>query len=160
MSKAVRPRDTKLDSGRELTKNNLLTEFVGRNPQTVPFETGESQNRLRPEIWAGVFRSRDFHEGPLARFPLWKNGQPFHPARQNGRLAQNSFNRREPSRKRGVGIFFSRRGSVSLDSPLVIWASCGVQVGLSHIVGIRVGLDLYLGKPVFLQHVFDDPWCP
>jgi len=50
MSKAVRPRDTKLDSGRELTKSNLLTEFVGRNPQTVPFETEQSQNKLRSEI--------------------------------------------------------------------------------------------------------------
>jgi len=35
-----------------------------------------------------------------------------------------------------------------------------VQVGLSHAVWVDVGLDLYLGEPVFLQHVFDDPWCP
>jgi len=60
MSKVVAPRDTKLDSGRELTKSNLLTEFVGRNPQTVPFETRQSQNRLRSEIGAGDLRSRLF----------------------------------------------------------------------------------------------------
>ena len=160
MSKAVRPRDTKLDSGRELTKSNLLTEFVGRNPQTVPFETGESQNRLRPEIWAGVFRSRDFHEGHRLDFHSGKTVNRSILRVKMGDSPRTVSTGESPLEKRGVGIFFSRRGSVSLDSPLVIWASCGVQVGLSHIVGIRVGLDLYLGKPVFLQHVFDDPWCP
>src|SRR5437870_17615 len=75
MSKAVAPRSTILDSERYLTNTNLfllLGLFRERNPQTVPFKTQESQNRLRSQIWAGVSRSRGFHEGPKARFPLWK----------------------------------------------------------------------------------------
>jgi len=35
-----------------------------------------------------------------------------------------------------------------------------VQVCLCHVVWVYVGLDLYLGESVFLQHVLDDPWCP
>jgi len=57
MSKVVAPRDTKLYSGRELTKSNLssIQGSSERNPQTIRFETGQSQNKLRMEIWAGVF---------------------------------------------------------------------------------------------------------
>ena len=67
MSKAVAPRSTKLDSGTELTNSNLFLLpglFRERNPHTVPFETEQSQNKLALEIWAGVTRSRDFHEEP------------------------------------------------------------------------------------------------
>ena len=31
---------------------------------------------------------------------------------------------------------------------------------MCHVVWVYVGLDLYLGESVFLQHVLDDPWCP
>jgi len=59
-------RDTKFAVGRELTKSNLFSvQALQRgNPQTVTYETGQSQNKLGSEIWAGVFRSRDFHEEP------------------------------------------------------------------------------------------------
>ena len=35
-----------------------------------------------------------------------------------------------------------------------------MQEGLCHAVRIHVRLDLYLGEPVFLQHVLDDPRSP
>jgi hypothetical protein len=57
MSKAVAFRDTKLDSGKELTKSNpfLFQDSSEKYPQTGGFATGRSQNKLRSEIWAGVF---------------------------------------------------------------------------------------------------------
>jgi len=67
MSKVVAPRDTKPDSGRESTKDTLSSVpdlFRKGKLQTVTFETGQSQNKLGSEIWAGVSRSRDFHEKP------------------------------------------------------------------------------------------------
>ncbi len=38
--------------------------------------------------------------------------------------------------------------------------SCSVQVGLSHVERVHVGLYLHLAEPVLLQHVLDDPRCP
>ena len=35
-----------------------------------------------------------------------------------------------------------------------------MQEGLCHVERIRVRFDLYLGEPVFLQHVLDDPRSP
>src|SRR5205809_5407145 len=104
MSKAVAPRDTKPDSGRELANCNLssiqgYSEKEARRGSRL--KLGQSQNKLRMEIWAGVSRSRDFHEEPYARFPLWRNIRPFYSARQNARLAQNSSNWREASEKKG-----------------------------------------------------------
>jgi len=90
MSKAVDPHDAKPDSGRELTNSNpfpFRRSSEKENPQTLPFKTGRSQNRLRPEIWAGAFWSRDFREGPCAWLPLWKNGRPAYSNPWNGRLA-------------------------------------------------------------------------
>src|SRR5438094_10343289 len=79
MSKVVASRDTKPDSGTQLTESNLSSIpglFRERSPQTVPFQIRQAHNMLGSGIWAGVFRSRDFHEGAYARFPLWKNRRP------------------------------------------------------------------------------------
>src|SRR5207253_5621605 len=65
MSKAVAPRDTKLDSGTQLTESNLSSIpglFRERSPQTVPFQIRQAHNMLGSGIWAGDFRLRNFHE--------------------------------------------------------------------------------------------------
>ena len=67
MSKAVAPRDTKPDSGRELANCNLSSIQGSSEKETrrgSRLKLGQSQNKLRMEIWAGVSRSRDFHEEP------------------------------------------------------------------------------------------------
>src|SRR5438876_5012309 len=58
MSKAVAPRDTKLDSGTQLTESNLSSIpglFRERSPQTVPFQTRQAANMLGSEIWGRRF---------------------------------------------------------------------------------------------------------
>src|SRR5207237_7247501 len=57
MSKAVAPRDTKLDSGTQLTERNLSSVpglFREKSPQTVPFQIRQAHNMLGSGIWAGV----------------------------------------------------------------------------------------------------------
>ena len=72
MSKVVAPRDTKPDSGRELTKNNSFQAlFETKKPQTVPHQTRQAQNKPGLEIGVSDSRSRlftkslklDFHSG-------------------------------------------------------------------------------------------------
>ena len=102
--KNVSPRDTNLDSGRELTKSNLFSvrgsaEKEIRRLYRLKLDNHRMNQDRKSGI--GVFRSRGFHEEPWARFPLWKKGRPFYCARQKARLARIGFNWREPSRKKG-----------------------------------------------------------
>src|SRR6266480_202707 len=156
-------RDTKPDSGRELTKSNLssvrgpsekeirrLYRLKLNNPR-ISLDRQSGQAFLDLATFTKGHRL-DFNSGKTVDRSILRRKLQESP----GSVSTGE----SPTEKRGVGIFFWRGGSVSLDSPLVIWASCGVQVGLSHVVRISVGLDLYIGEPVFLQHVFNNPWCP
>jgi len=68
ISKVVAPRDTKLDSARELTNSNpfLTRSSKSKKPQNVLHQTQQAQNKLGSEIGISDSRSRDFHEEPYA----------------------------------------------------------------------------------------------
>src|SRR5207244_12283583 len=68
MSKVVAPRDTKLDSARELTKSSpaLTRSSKPKKPQNVLHQTRQGQNKPGSEIGISDSRSRDFHEEPYA----------------------------------------------------------------------------------------------
>ena len=68
MSKVVAPRDTKLDSARELTKSNpaLTRSSKPKKPQNVLHQTRQGQKKPGSEIGISDSRSRDFHEEPYA----------------------------------------------------------------------------------------------
>src|SRR6266480_7607388 len=56
-------REPKLESGRELTKRNLLLrpDLRERSPQTVLFQTRQGYNKPGSAIGAGDLRSPTFH---------------------------------------------------------------------------------------------------
>ena len=89
-----------------LTKSNLLTEFDGRNPQTVRFKrdgrgTSPKHESGKPfsdrESFTKSYRL-DFHSGKTVDQPI-----PTGKAEDSRRSASTG---REPSRRRGVAIFF------------------------------------------------------
>src|SRR5437660_9390231 len=67
-SKVLAPRDTKLDSARELTKSNptLTRSSKPKKPQNLLHQTRQGQNKPGSEIGISDSRSRNFHEGPYA----------------------------------------------------------------------------------------------
>jgi len=130
-----------------LTKSNLLTEFDGRNPQTIRFKrdgrgTSPKHESGKPfsdrESFTKSYRL-DFHSGKTVDQSI-----PTGKAEDSRRSASTG---REPSRRRGAAIFFSRRESAfsgwQLDTVLhlsivSILSSChsssGVYLG-AHLFG-------------------------
>src|SRR2546421_5204490 len=114
MSKVVASRDTKLDSGRELTNSNLfLFESSSEKEFRRLYRLKLDNHRISLDRKSGqAFLDHEtFTKGHRLDFQSRKTGDRSILCVKTPDSPQNSSNWREPSRRKGVGIFFSRRGS-------------------------------------------------
>ena len=127
-------RDTKLGSGRELTKRNLLLppDLRERSPQTVLFQTRQGYNKPGSAIGAGDLRSRTFHADLHAELHHVENSRRADSWPVLARLARISFNWREPPPKNlkssySLGHPISSSGVTGKDGDSRLASDCFVE---------------------------------
>jgi len=118
MSKVVAPRDTKPDSGKELTESNLLTEIWRKKSADCSFSSRQAQNMLGSGIWAGDLRSRSLHVDLHVELHHVENSPPADSATCFPGLARISFSRRDPSPKNLKSSWLPRHKTALPESPL------------------------------------------
>src|SRR6266550_403865 len=104
------PRDTKLDSGRELTNGNPspLGSLYKQISQIVSFETEQARIMLESGLGAGDLRSRTLHVDLHAELHTIEKSRPADSAPHFARFARFSFIWRRPSPKNLKRSYSSR----------------------------------------------------
>jgi len=101
MSKVVAPRDTKPDSGKELTESNLLAEIWRKKSADCSFSKPTSAEYARIGNLGRQFRLRNFHEGHRLDFHSGKTVDQAIPSLETEDPPRSASTGESPLGKRG-----------------------------------------------------------